>query len=118
MIPLWISLMIYSDNTMNNERYNYYKNAHPDWSEEQIWTAISIDMQTKQTVVSGGDNLDVNDPEVISSILRKASDWIKEVLPHIFEKIGRFFDEAIASVISWAKKGIQYLQELIQKAFK
>lgn len=102
---------------MNNERYDYYKQNHPDWSEEQIWTAISIDMQTKNTVLSGGRDIDITDPDVISTILRKAGDWIKEVLPHIFEKIGKFFDQAIATVLSWAKKGLQYLQELIGKAF-
>lgn len=102
---------------MENKRYNYYKRIHPDWSEEQIWLAISIDMQTKTTVLEGGDDIDINNPETIRSILRKAGEWVKEVLPHVFEKIGKFIDTAIASVVTWAKKGLAYLHELIEKAF-
>jgi hypothetical protein len=102
---------------MDNARYNYYKELHPEWSDEQIWTAISIDMQTKVTVENGDNNVDITDPEVISSILRKAGDWLKSVLPHVFEKIGKFIDSAIASVITWAKNGLSYIQELLKNAF-
>lgn len=102
---------------MENERYNYYRTGHPEWTEEQIWTAISIDMQTKQTVSNGNEDVDLTNPETVADIIRKAGDWIKEVLPHIFEKIGKIFDQAIATVVSWVKQGFQYLQELIQKTF-
>lgn len=102
---------------MDNERYNYYKAQHPDWTEEQIWTAISIDMQTKQAVSNGNEDVDLTNPETVADIIRKASEWLKEVLPHIFEKIGKVLDHAIATVVSWVKHGFKYLQELIQKTF-
>lgn len=102
---------------MNSERYNYYKQLHPDWSEEQIWTAVSIDMQAAKTVKQGGEDVDVTDPNVITDILSGAKRWLKEVLPNIFERIGKFIDNAIASVITWAKRGIQYLKELIETTF-
>ena len=102
---------------MNNDRYNYYKSLHPDWSEEQIWTAVSIDMQAAQTVKQGGEDVDITDPDVITDILSGAKRWLQEVLPNIFERIGKFIDNAIATVISWAKKGIQYLKELIETTF-
>lgn len=97
----------------SNERYNYYKRLHPEWSDEQIWTAVSIDMQTAQTVKNGGEDLNINDPQLIADVLRKAGIWLKEVLPHVFEKIGKLIDKAIASVVSWAKKGVQYVIEII-----
>ena len=102
---------------MNSERYNYYKQLHPDWSEEQIWTAVSIDMQAAKTVKQGGEDVDVTDPDVITDILSGAKRWLKEVLPNIFERIGKFIDNAIATVISWAKRGILYLKELIETTF-
>lgn len=98
---------------MNNERYEYYRKNYPDWSDEQIWTAISIDMQTAKTVKDGGEDIDVNNPDVISEILEKASQWLHEVLPVIFEKVKQFFAKAIATVVDWAKRGWEYLMEVI-----
>ncbi len=102
---------------MNNDRYNYYKDLYPEWSEEQIWTAVSIDMQAAETIKQGSEDIDITDPDVITDILSGAKRWLKEVLPNIFERIGKFIDNAIASVVSWAKKGIQYLKELIENTF-
>lgn len=40
---------------MDNPIYNRIKSEHPDWSEEQIWTAVSLYMQSdvviEQTVL-------------------------------------------------------------------
>ena len=101
----------------DNKRYQFYKEQHPDWSDEQIWTAISIDMQTAQTIKQGGDDVDVNNPEIIADILEGAKRWLKEVLPHIFEKIGKIIDTAISNVVTWVKKGFDYLIDIIGSIF-
>ena len=101
----------------SNERYNYYKRLHPDWSEEQIWTAVSIDMQTANTIKRGGEDVDVNDEQVIHYILKSAQQWLEEVLPAIYRKVADFFRRAF----EWIKEGIHnildWLFEKIDEPF-
>lgn len=93
----------------NNERYNYYKRLHPEWSEEQIWTAVSIDMQTANTIKKGGEDVNVNDENVIRSILKSAQQWLEEVLPAIYRKVADFFRKAF----EWIKQGIHDILDWI-----
>lgn len=95
------------------ERYEYYKQLHPDWSEEQLWTAVSIDEQAKKAVKEGGEDINILDSDIINRILVKAQDWLAEVLPQIFERVKRFFDNVLTTIVSWAQRGIQYVIDLI-----
>lgn len=94
-------------------RYEYYKQLHPDWSEEQLWTAVSIDEQAKKTVKEGGQDVNLMDSDIINRILIKAQEWLEEVLPIIFERVKKFFDDLLVSIASWAQRGIQYVIDLI-----
>lgn len=94
-------------------RYEYYKQLHPDWSEEQLWTAVSIDEQAKKTVKEGGEDIDIFDSEIINRILVKARAWLADVLPVIFNRVKRFFDDILTSIASWAQRGLQYVIDLI-----
>lgn len=97
----------------NNARYQYYKNLHPEWSEEQIWLAVSCDEQAKITVKNGGDDININSPEIIDHIIRAAQRWLEENLPYIFEKVKQFFANALRSLANWARRGWEYLLEII-----
>lgn len=35
---------------MNNLKFDEIKAKHPEWSDEQIWTAISLDMQADNVI--------------------------------------------------------------------
>ena len=93
----------------NNKRYNYYKELHPEWSEEQIWTAVSIDMQAANTIKKGGEDIDINDEEIIRLIISSAKEWLEEVLPAIYKKVAAFFQKAL----DWIKQGIANIWEWI-----
>jgi hypothetical protein len=94
------------------ERYNYYKDLHPDWSDEQIWTAVSIDMQNANTLSKGGEDVKIS-PEIINQILQKAQEWLSEVLPVVFEKVKEFFQIALRKIAELAARGLEYITELI-----
>lgn len=94
-------------------RYVYYKQLYPDWSEEQLWTAVSIDEQAKITLKEGGKDINILDSDIINRILIKARAWLADVLPQIFERVQRFFDDVLTSIASWAQRGLQYVIELI-----
>lgn len=102
---------------MKNERYNYYKNLHPEWSEEQIWTAVSLDMESDKIIDKGAKDINFEDPDLIQQILIGAERWIEEVLPAIYEKVKAFFQRAIATIGEWIRKGVQYVKDLIDIIF-
>ena len=69
----------------NNSVYQRIKEKHPDWSDEQIWTAASLDMQADVVIDQKGKDVSVNDPDIMEMIIRGAMDWLDEALPLIFE---------------------------------
>ena len=98
---------------MSNPKYDKYKALHPDWSDEQIWTAISLDMEADVVIENKGKDVDPDDPDVIKEILVGARNWLSEVLPQIFERVKNFFDKIISTLASWVQKGLQYVVDLI-----
>ena len=50
---------------MNNQKYEEFKAKHPEWTDEQILTAISLDMQSNKVIEEKGENVDPNDPDFI-----------------------------------------------------
>ena len=102
---------------MNNEKYNEFKAKHPDWSDEQIWTAISLDMEADNVIENKGADVDPNDPDIIKEIILGARQWLSEVLPQIFEKVAKFFDKLITTIGTWVQKGLTYVIDLIDTLF-
>lgn len=99
----------------NNKRYNHYKSLHPEWSDDQIWAAISVEMEAENVLDRKGPDMQVNDPDVITEILNGAKKWLQEVLPNVFEKVAVFFDRLISTVGEWIQKGLSFIVESIAK---
>lgn len=101
----------------NNQKYEEFKAKHPDWSDEQIWTAISLDMQADSVIERKGENINPEDPDIIEEIIRGAMEWLDSVLPIIFEKVKNFFHRLLANLGEWLRKGLNYLIEHITYYF-
>lgn len=99
----------------NNERYNHYKTLHPEWSEDQIWAAISIEMEAENVLDQKGQDITANDPDIIKEILDGAKKWLQEVLPNVFAKVAEFFDRLISTIGEWIQKGLSFVVESIAK---
>lgn len=99
----------------NNDRYNHYKELHPEWSEDQIWAAISIEMEAENVLDKKGQNIIANDPDIIKEILDGAKNWLQEVLPNVFAKVAAFFDRLISTIGEWIQKGLSFVVESIAK---
>lgn len=99
---------------MSNPKYDEFKVKHPDWSDEQIWTAISLDMEADAVIENKGEDVNPNDPDIIQEILVGARKWLAEVLPQIYERVRDFFENVINTLASWVQKGIQYVVDLIE----
>lgn len=99
----------------NNERYNYYKTLHPEWSDEQIWAAISIEMEAENVLDKKGQDITANDPDIIKEILDGAKKWLQEVLPNVFAKVAVFFDRLISTIGEWVQKGLTFVVESIAR---
>lgn len=102
---------------MNNSKYDEMKAKHPDWSDEQIWTAISLDMEADKVIDDKGADVNPDDPDIIREILIGAKRWLSEVLPQIFERVRNFFDKLITTIGTWVKKGLSYVVDLIDTLF-
>lgn len=98
---------------MNNPKYDYYKSKHPEWSDEQIWTAVSLDMESNKVIDEKGADIDPNDPDIIKEVLDGARKWLSEVLPVIFAKVSQFFDKLLSTIGEWVSKGLTYVVEAI-----
>lgn len=98
----------------NHPKYKFYKQMHPEWSDDQIKTAISIDLSADNEITRAGTNVDPNDPNLIRNIIEGARAWLAEVLPQVFERVKNFFDKIISTLASWVQKGLQYVVNLIE----
>lgn len=100
-----------------NPKFQEFKAKHPDWSDEQIWTAISLDMQTDKVIEEKGKDVDPEDPDIIEEIIKGAMEWLDEVLPYIFEKVKEFLYRLLTNIGDWIREGLNYLIEHINKFF-
>lgn len=100
------------------EKYEYYKKLHPEWSQEQIMAAVSIDMSAANEVSKAGKDADPNDPELIGAVLQGAREWLHEVLPEVFAKVAEFFDYLITNIGKWAEKGLAYVVDAIDYLYQ
>lgn len=98
---------------MNSPKYDYYKAKHPEWSDEQIWTAVSLDMESDKVIDEKGADVDPNDPDMIKEVLDGARRWLSEVLPDVFAKVAKFFDTLLTTIGEWVQKGLSYVVEAI-----
>ena len=102
---------------MNKELlFKELKEKHPDWSDEQIWTNISVMLSSGDAITASGPNTTFSE-DLLRTVLEKAKEWLLETLPDIFMKVADFFNELIDTLPDWAKQGIKYAFKLIVKYF-
>ena len=99
------------------KEFDEIKAAYPTWKDEQVWTALSLNMEADKVIESKGNDISVNDPIIIEEIVKGAKKWLAEVLPVIFEKVKDFFQKLLANievlVKEGLKKGIEYLIKVL-----
>lgn len=100
---------------MNIDKFNEIKAKHPEWSDEQVWTAVSLDMQTDVVINQKGDDISMEDPDIIEEIIKGAMNWLEEVLPIIFEKVHNILERFLENIGEWIRKGIDYIIQAISK---
>lgn len=103
---------------MDNQKYEYYKKLHPEWSEEQIIAAVSVDMSAANVITKAGKDVTPNDPDIIRDVLDGARNWLKEVLPDVFAKVAEMFEKLINNIGAWAQKGLEYVIDAIDFLYK
>ncbi len=98
----------------NNERFDRIKAKHPDWSDDQVWMAVSLDLQQDATIEQNED-VDPNDPDIWKTIVTKAKEWLKEVLPVVFEKVKEFFNTLLKRLKEWIDENVPVIFEKIKE---
>lgn len=100
---------------MDNERFERIKAKHPDWSDEQVWTAVAIGLEQDKTLDSTPEDLNPNDPIIWSEIIQRAKNWLNEVLPMIFEKVKELFTNLLNKLKEWVAKKIPVIWDVISE---
>lgn len=98
-----------------NTKFEEYKKQHPNWSDEQIWAAISIEMEADNVIENGGRDVNPNDPDLIKKIIIGAQNWLKDVLPDIFAKIAWAFEKLLTSIGDLVQRGLLFIVDAIAK---
>ncbi len=99
------------------ELYDEIRTAHPDWTDEQVWTQVSIRISGEETISKHPD-MDTNDNDIVRSIIEMADQWIRENLPYIWEKVKDWFANVLNNIIDWFKeRGWSFITDIFTKYF-
>ena len=96
------------------ELYDQVKSTNPTWSDEQIWSQVSVMLSAQDVIDVAGPNCAMSQ-ELLKTVLEKAKDWLFRVLPQIFEKVYKYIDNLIENLPDWAKEGLKYVFKFIGK---
>lgn len=100
---------------MENSVFKRIKSEHPNWSDEQIWAAVSLELQSQTLIEREGGDVNPNDELLMTAILEGAKKWLEEALPIVYEKVAEFFGKLLANIGTWVKQGMEYVIKLISK---
>lgn len=98
------------------EKFDIIKEKHPNWSDEQIWSAVSLDMEADRVIEEKGE-ISPNDPDIIEEIIRGAMEWLDDALPMIMEKVRDLFNALLQNIGNWLRKGMEYVMDFIGNWF-
>lgn len=97
--------------------YNKFKIKHPEWNDEQIWMAVSMDKQTDNVIEERGANINPYAEEVIEEIMHRAMEWLYDKMPYIFEKVKEIFTRLLSNIGDWIKQGLKYVFDNLSNFF-
>ena len=86
-----------------NKLFKQVKSEHGDWSDEQIWTQVSVMINSADVISGQGPNVSLTQ-DLLRTILVKAKEWMRNTLPTIFGKVVGFFDELLNNFLSGPKR--------------
>lgn len=98
------------------EKFDIIKEKHPNWTDEQIWSAVSLDMEADRVIEEKGE-INPDDPDIIEEIIRGAMEWLDDALPMIMEKVRDLFNALLQNIGNWLRKGMEYLMDFIGNWF-
>lgn len=99
------------------ELYQEIRETHPEWSDEQVWTQVSIRISGEDTISMNPD-MKANNNEIVKTIIEVAERWIRENLPYIWEKVKEWFANILNNIIDWFKeRGWSFITDIFTTAY-
>lgn len=86
--------------------FNELQKMHPDWSDKQIWAAVSIMLSSDDVISASGPNVTYSE-DLFRTVLEKAKRWLSETLPDIYAEVADYFNELIDNPSDCAKQGAE-----------
>lgn len=99
------------------ELFQEIRKAHPEWSDEQVWTQVSIRLSGEKTISLNPD-MKANDNDIVKTIIEVAEGWIRENLPYIWEKVKEWFANILNNIIDWFKeRGWSFITDIFTTSY-
>lgn len=99
------------------ELYEEIHTTLPDWTDEQVWTQVSIRISGEETISMNPD-IDINDNAIVRTIIEMANRWIRENLPYIWENVKEWFANILNNIIDWFKeRGSSFITDIFTTYF-
>lgn len=101
---------------MNKDKlYKQVKEQHPNWTDEKIWTQVSVMIGADDAVLSSDPSTPLE--LLLEIVIKKAEDWLRVNLPKIFAKVAEFFTKLWERLPDIIMRGLNYIWRVIEEIF-
>lgn len=81
------------------EEYDYQSKKHPNWDHKKLMIKVGFNGKVDNMIETQGD-VDVDDKDVMESLVRGVGDWLERTLPRIWEGVKGLFANILEGIIS------------------
>lgn len=78
------------------------KKNHPNWSNEKVWTFVSLTFACDDVIGSSSSDVSFSE-NLLESVLDKAKKWLLENVPMAHENVADIFAELKNNSSEWTK---------------
>lgn len=85
--------------TDQRAEYDYQLEKHPNWDHKKLMVKVGFNGKVDAMIENQGD-VDVDDKDVMASLVRGVGEWLERTLPRIWEGVKGLFKNILDSIIS------------------
>ena len=95
------------------EAYDFYKRQHPNWSHNQLIARAGMDAKLEEVIDQGGQDTDLNNPEIIEQVLIGAKRFLTNAGIYIKEVLD-LLNATINNIQNLIMSGVKYIGDKLK----
>lgn len=80
------------------EEYQFQQRKHPNWDHKKLMIKVGFNNKVDDMIENQGD-VDVNDKDVMSSLVQSVGDWLERTLPRIWDGVKSLFSSILENIL-------------------